>query len=540
MHNRDQLENIRRKAPATRKSVQSTACEDPSAYQAAISLVEEFKAQLQRLRDAQKGIDVQLERNDTMCQELVAQVGKLHGKLMEYEDIIQNLLVRLAQKEFEERMYDTGQKISAVTKSKCANCGGDSLEIKKRGNGNGGCDTGKGVDHNEDIDEYEDMAEDMDDQDDDDDVSANDDHIQTNTSSRSQGLTPFIIENSTPLAQSYDPVERDAGGQEPVPMDVDEITGSRNWAVGPFDPGGVHSGWSDRKGDGRSYPGDSQSKSMFDILLSKSVSDDQSWLRIQDPASRLQNQKQSSGSVSVVMSSPTTTSLQSLASPANDIVEDLKAANGQTGVLEARRHKRSERIGHDMLFSLPPQSPGVVKKEEVKIEIDVHQRQWCPPLPITETKPCLQSLSTVKQTPDTDKGKRKDQGETAVEMPPILPGYSPPSHTAPILVVDDDPQCRRLLMLFFAYNKQEIDCAVCATPYTFLKQTNVKQSDGISAVEKHKRYKYSIIFMDVILPYLDGVSATRLIRETDQETPIVCLASTSNVSDFDRYRLHGE
>ena len=66
------------------------------------------------------------------------------------------------------------------------------------------------------------------------------------------------------------------------------------------------------------------------------------------------------------------------------------------------------------------------------------------------------------------------------------------------------------------------------------------QSDGISAVEKHKRYKYSIIFMDVILPYLDGVSATRLIRETDQETPIVCLASTSSVSDFDRYRLHGE
>ena len=459
MHNRDQLENIRRKAPATRKPVQNTACED---LQAAISRIEELQAQLQPLKDAQKGIDVQLERNDTMCQELVAQVGKLHGKLMEYEDLIQNLLVRLAQKEFEERVLDVDRAGSTVAKSQCANCGGYSLEVKKRGGNNGGHDTGKDADNNEGIDEYDDMAEDMDDQDDDVDISTNNDHIPTNTSSRSQGLTPFIIENSTPLAQNYDPVERGVGCQEPVAMEVDEIMGSRNWAIDPFDPGGVHSGWQDRKSDSRSYPGDSQSKSMFDILLSKSVSDGQSWLKIH---SGFQSQKQSSDNVSVVMSSPTTTPLQSPESPTNGIVEDLKTVNGPIGVLETRRNKRKEGIGLSREVSLLSRIPRIVKKEEVKIEVDMHQRQRCPPLPIVEAGPGLQSLSTVRQAPDAanlDKGKKKEKGETAVEMPPIPSSYSPPSHTAPILVVDDDPQCRRLLMLFFAYNKQEIDCAVCA------------------------------------------------------------------------------
>lgn len=45
--------------------------------------------------------------------------------------------------------------------------------------------------------------------------------------------------------------------------------------------------------------------------------------------------------------------------------------------------------------------------------------------------------------------------------------------------------------------------------------------------------------MDVILPLLDGVSATKLMRETDKETPIVCLASTTNDVDLDRYKRSG-
>jgi len=45
--------------------------------------------------------------------------------------------------------------------------------------------------------------------------------------------------------------------------------------------------------------------------------------------------------------------------------------------------------------------------------------------------------------------------------------------------------------------------------------------------------------MDVILPLLDGVSATKLMRKTDKETPIVCLASTTNDVDLDRYKRSG-
>lgn len=45
--------------------------------------------------------------------------------------------------------------------------------------------------------------------------------------------------------------------------------------------------------------------------------------------------------------------------------------------------------------------------------------------------------------------------------------------------------------------------------------------------------------MDVVLPLLDGVSATRLMRKTDKETPIVCLASTNNEVDLERYKRSG-
>ena len=50
-------------------------------------------------------------------------------------------------------------------------------------------------------------------------------------------------------------------------------------------------------------------------------------------------------------------------------------------------------------------------------------------------------------------------------------------------------------------------------------------ANGKEAVEMAKNNKYDIILMDVRMPVMDGLEATRRIREFDKETPIICMSA---------------
>lgn len=477
MHNRDQLENIRRKAPAARKPAQKAANEDPSVLQAAFGQIEELQGQLQRLRDAQKGIDHQLERNDTMCQALVAQVGNMHKKLMDYEDLIQRLMVQLAQKEVELRAQEMGRRHSGLVGFQLPDGNGylDRDALSPRGNGGeerdeeDNEDSGEEEDEDEDAeneDEYEDMEdeldEDMYENEGEDGSAIDEEHIPTSTTLSSHGLTPFIMEHSTPLGQSYE-VERDSSLSGPVTLEMDEILESRSWAVAPFDPGGVSSGLASDE---------QQSKSMFDVLLSKTTKESQSWLKLPNP--KVQGQAKSSDGLSVVMSSPAAASPNSSATTPSGNIEEPKLLSAfneaLNGALNGRRYQGGE--GNDNYpatsfrpaTSAPAPVPLINENEQViRDGATMLGRAGFYLPPITEVSSLSSGpglLSQIKQSLDAasiDKGKGKETTGAVPERRPLFSRY----HTAPILVVDDDPMCRRLLMLFFSYNKQEVDCAVC-------------------------------------------------------------------------------
>jgi len=103
----------------------------------------------------------------------------------------------------------------------------------------------------------------------------------------------------------------------------------------------------------------------------------------------------------------------------------------------------------------------------------------------------------------------------------IDPGWIRPPQ---VLLVEDDPTCRRIGGKFLVAFQCQLDSAV----------------DGLEAVNKlNAGSRYDLILMDIIMPTLDGVSATHLIRQTDTTIPIIAMTSNIRSDDISLYFNHG-
>ena len=95
----------------------------------------------------------------------------------------------------------------------------------------------------------------------------------------------------------------------------------------------------------------------------------------------------------------------------------------------------------------------------------------------------------------------------------MTPGV-PDQHPLRILLAEDSAAIRAFTKTYFQDTPYQLDVA----------------ENGRIAVEMFQAVRYDLVFMDVEMPVLDGVSATREIRRWEQEealdpTPIIALTS---------------
>ncbi|KAK3384773.1 response regulator-like protein [Podospora didyma] len=90
-----------------------------------------------------------------------------------------------------------------------------------------------------------------------------------------------------------------------------------------------------------------------------------------------------------------------------------------------------------------------------------------------------------------------------------------------ILLVEDDKTCARIGSKFLTI----IDCTVETA------------RDGLEAVDKinHDSERFDLIFMDIIMPNMDGVSATAMIRMVAPRIPIIAMTSNIRQEDIQTY-----
>lgn len=112
------------------------------------------------------------------------------------------------------------------------------------------------------------------------------------------------------------------------------------------------------------------------------------------------------------------------------------------------------------------------------------------------------------------------QQRLRVRRSTYVPGWAVPPR---VLLVDDDAVSRKLSSKFLQVFGCTIDVAV----------------DGVGAVNKMNLEKYDLVLMDIVMPKLDGVSATSLIRKFDHMTPIISMTSNSKPNEIMTYYSSG-
>ena len=103
---------------------------------------------------------------------------------------------------------------------------------------------------------------------------------------------------------------------------------------------------------------------------------------------------------------------------------------------------------------------------------------------------------------------RSDDGTRVQELPPLR-----------ILLVEDSDFNQKFAVALLKQHNHQVEIA----------------NHGLEAIEKHQRNEYDVILMDVQMPEMDGMEATRRIRQSEADsgkhTPIVAMTAHAMKDD---------
>jgi two-component system, NarL family, nitrate/nitrite response regulator NarL len=94
-----------------------------------------------------------------------------------------------------------------------------------------------------------------------------------------------------------------------------------------------------------------------------------------------------------------------------------------------------------------------------------------------------------------------------------------------VLIVDDEPLFMQMLQSLL-----DVEAGV---------EVVGEAANGKQAVTLAQRLEPDVIVMDVSMPVMDGLEATREIRERDPQARVLILTGGTNVTDVDKARTAG-
>lgn len=97
----------------------------------------------------------------------------------------------------------------------------------------------------------------------------------------------------------------------------------------------------------------------------------------------------------------------------------------------------------------------------------------------------------------------------------------PEAKNKTILIVEDEPQNRKLFRDILQFNGY----------------ATLEASDGRQGVMLAKEHRPDLILMDMQLPVMDGMEATRILKQDEQTKAITIVALTANVMPGDKDKI---